>query len=363
MINLIYGWILGVLSVGTPAYILFKNPEIVEKWLGMFFDCVSKFWKGAERFATKNQIQGSLNSFIKKIENKTNISLPRASIKFANVKKEEIFWEEGAVIIVMRDRKQKNKNLVHAVYFFTSKILLKKIKRHLGKKYKESLDLFTTKKILETESKSALEQFMEDYLIPSIDANQDIMTLIKQFSVIDEIGIFFPILIQELSYLGNKVFWEKLDPDIVNEVESLIKFLEKFAERELGSISEELFIGKYTRCAIKIIASRMVREKGELEGSKKRILSAIKKGAESVYIIGSDSEENKEFMKDVSFAAMSADENIKCVKEYSFPGKIKKGGESFSVKTYLICLQNPKEKKYFYNKEDIEKMRNIFELK
>lgn len=357
MVREIISFILGTFATtGVFVYFL-THPEKVEKWLSMFWWLVSRLWKGAEYLAIKNEVQGKINSFVKNLEAYSAVSFPRVSIKWVAKENEEIVWEDGEVIIVMRDREHRNKNFVHAAYFFTSEVLLKKSKRHLSKNQKLSLDLFATKRILERESAAAVEQFMNDYFIPNLEKNQDIKGFIQKYQHIDRMGIFFPVLIQELSYLGNKVFLTNPTAEIIAEVKSLIDFLEKFSEREVGDTkTPDTFIGKYTRCAIKIVASHWTREKGDITSSKERILKALKSGLENVYVVGSDKKENKEFVENVVGAVCEENNQVEIKKEYSFKNELKFNGALRRVDSCLIYIHNPSAVKFLYEKNDIDSL-------
>lgn len=100
---------------------------------------ISRIWKRAEYFAIKTEIQGRINSFVRTMEANTAAQFPRISIKLVARGNEELLWDEGEAIIVMRDRGHRTRNFVHAAYFFTSEVLLRKSKRHLSQTQKISL--------------------------------------------------------------------------------------------------------------------------------------------------------------------------------------------------------------------------------
>jgi hypothetical protein len=64
--------------------------------------------------------------------------------------------------------------------------------------------------------------------------------------------------------------------------------LEGWANRKAKEEISEIFVGNYTRCAIKIVASKYSREKYAVDNQKSRILKAIQLGCENVYAIGRD---------------------------------------------------------------------------
>lgn len=351
----IFGFPIGIgVGIFTILYFI-KNPEKFEKWMSMIAWLLSHIWKNIDYYATKAEIQGRVNSFISELESSTTTNFPRISLRWIARGNDEIVWEEGKAIIVMRDRNHRNKNLIHAAYLFTAEALLKKSAKHLSRTQKTSLDLFSTKLILEKESKSAVEQFMNEYYVPEIDKNEDIRKLTQQYVHIKRLGVFFPILIQELTYLGSKVFLTKPSVEIIEEVKYLVSFLEKFSQREVGDTTiQDTFVGKYMRCAIRIIASKAVRERGDITSNKEQINYCVKSKFENIYIIGSGEKKNIKFMDEVAEGCLSENEGLEKASGHQFKGQIKIRGNLTNVSTYLIHLHNSSAVKYLYEANDID---------
>ena len=350
-----FGLPIGVSLTLYFVWFFSTNPEKFEKWAAIFAWAVSGIWEHTDYFATKFEIQGRVNSFVAALEASTTITFPRISLRWTARGKDEIVWEEGQAIIVMRDRNHRSKNFIHAAYLFTAEALLKKSARHLSKTQKTSLDLFSTKLILEKERKSSVEQFMSEYFVPELDKNQAVPRLIQQYVHIERLGVFFPILIQELTYLGSKVFLSKPSSEVIDEVKLLIDFLEKFAQREVGDLkTPDTFAGKYMRCAIRIVASKPVRERGDITSHKERINYCVQGKFENIYIIGNGDLKNRQFMDDVAGACLSENESLEKVRDYQFKGQIKIQGNLTNVSTYLIHLHNPSAVKYLYEANDLD---------
>lgn len=331
-------------------YLFLKYPDSVQKYLSSVVWLITYFWKRADYIAIKQEVQGKINSFVDDLHlNTTATNFTKVKIVWANENdRERINFEDYETIIVMRDRKSRNKNFIHAAYFYTSKVLLNRSKKYLSPSQKKSLDLFATKRLLDTQSKAAIEEFMNNYFIPSIE-NEDVKDYIKQYQNIEEVGLFFPVLIQELTYLGNKALLsDGNDKDkAIKEVKSLISFLKDFSEREVGDDNvRDTFIGELTRCSIKIVASRQSREKNNILPQKERICRTANAGCENIYLIGSAQKENKKFMNSVVVAVLGDGKNLQKEKELDFKGRITIRGEKIPTKTYFIHLHNPEKVKH-----------------
>lgn len=341
---------------GVSVSYLYEHPEEAKKWMSMFFELLGKVWKGCNYLAIKYNIESSINSFVNTLNNSSLASFPKVSIKWTGRGGDEVIWEEGKILLIMRDKKNHTKNLVHASQLFVSETLLHKSKAHLSKSQKNSLDLFAVKLILEKTNKGALEYFISHYMIPELNKHDKISDLLKQYVNIEKIGLFFPILIQELVFLGNTIYLETPNAEITTEVKSLVDFLEKFSKREVGDdTAKETFTGKYIRCAIRIMASRFVVEGHKVEGRKQRIVTWIKAGYPNIYILGANKEQTRDFMDSVITAVRKIYPDLKLIKEYQFVAEInKKSGKKQKVGNILIHLHYPTATKYILTKEELE---------
>lgn len=349
-------YLFGVLSAIAVVAFWLKNPEIFQKWIGILAGWLSYFFKGLEKFSDKYEFQGRINEYLALLENHAVTQLPRLTIKFTGTKKdgEEFVWEENNVIIVMHDRKHRTRNFVHAAHFYTAEVLLRKSKLYLAKKQKEALDLFSTKEVLRHTYSAAEEQFVSDYVVPSIEQNEEIRNLLAQFDVIARKGLYFAILIQELTFLGHKVFLQKPKMEIMDEVNRLVEFLRAYSLRGDGDTNvSEYFFGKYMRCTIKIVAATPTREKGETIGHRYQICQAVKNGFENIYLIGANSPPNCEFISRVVDAVLHECPDVEEGQSRVLHGRIKIHGSFKEVDTYFIPLHNPNAVKYFYSEEDL----------
>lgn len=350
MNNIILAVILSFFGGGAAIFVAFfwlymKYPDNLKKIFGQIAFVISYLFKRYEYFAIKSETEGKINSFVGNLQPKVDVDLPYVSIKWTGSENEpeSIVHEDYETIIVMRDREHRNKNFVHAAYFFMSEIFLKHSKRHLPKHLKTALDLFATKEILKQESAAAVEQFVADYMAPEIEKNDDVREYLKKFHLIEKLGVFFPILIQELSLLGKKVFLEKKSQGVIEEIKALVQFLEKWANRKTGEQIKELFIGNYMKCAIKIVASWQARENNSVINQRNRVLHAIQVGCENVYVIGKTDDENKQFMDDVIDEVVKEKKDIEVKKKISYKAKIKgTRGQEVQTHDYFIHLHNSK---------------------
>ena len=137
---------------------------------------------------------------------------------------------------------------------FVSTGLLYQVKRYLSQSQRKAVDLYTTTNLLEREKPGVKGYFLDNYLHPELaDANSKIARFFDAFAKIDKGGYFYPVLLQELDFLGQKVFGARKDDQIISEVNSLIEFLEPIASRQIGGEENLDFRQQYCRFAIMIV--------------------------------------------------------------------------------------------------------------
>lgn len=358
--NSIIGYFASFGFGGLVVYLILTNPDKSKRWAAIFCDLFSFIFKKLKYNATQYSIESKINDFVDRLSKSSDVEPTKVKIKWAGRNEEEkCYFEEDQVVLVMRDREYRNKNFVHAAYFFTSSTLLWRTKRHISQKQSQAIDIYTTKKIIENEDSSSLRIFMQEYFQPLLEDVQ-IRELVDKFIEIDQSGFYTNILITELTYLGQKTLMDARTQDIIIEVKNLIQFLYRFATREVGDESTlDIFIGKYCRCSIKIVSTAIVRYLDRAEGPTKRIKGAFSTGVENVYVIGPDADGGRKFISKVCQAVI--DDNCDCVivNKKKFPGSVIKNKKRSPTTTYFVHIHNHQAVKYIITKEMIEEIGDL----
>lgn len=337
---------------GLILLILFFFPGKVEKWSVMLWKIVYFLIKKGERKIVAHDIQARVNEFSKSLKKEiVNFEPVGISIQWIIEKETPAqFFKENKLIIRMRQHADQNKNFVYASMIFVSKTLLKKTKNYLSPSQRESIDLFVGKKLFEKEKPQVADQFFDDYFSTKALSSDKIMDLVEKYEIIDKVGLFFPVLVQELTFLGEKVFYKPRSEKIITEVQKLVNFLQKYADREVGE--EEIpqnFKGAYCRCGIVIIAKRFKREIGDLGPFVKYIQKLIEMKMENIYLIGPASKGNREFMDQIS-AEIQEKFELEKYPSRKYKAKIRVEGERREVNNYLILHRSAEILRY-YDKE------------
>lgn len=121
--------------------------------------------------------------------------------------------------------------------------------------------------------------------------------MFQRFDGISKGGLFSPVFLQEMDYLGQKVFGARRGQEIVKEVDALVEFLESLAQRRVGDEQTDLnFSQQYCRFAVVIVGKPMKISKS-ISPYVNFIRGGLERNIETVYLIGRA--ENEAAMKQI----------------------------------------------------------------
>lgn len=351
MISFIYGTF-G--TAGLVLFLVFLYPEKFEIWASIFWKHIRRFWKGAEKKFIAHDIQGRINEYSKRIKMEVH-GFENVGIKLSWIEENETqasFLKDDTLILRVRKSEDENKNFVVASLLFISQVVVRKIKNYLSAIQKESIDLFVARRLFEKEKKEVLDHFIQGFLLVKSEADRRIADYLDNYNIIDKVGIFFPIFIEELSLLGGKVFGAKKDSFIIYEVNEVIDFLKKFSEREIKNrVFQPVFNGKFFHFAIALTMESKKRSKGDVFPCLRHIETLLSNGIESVYLVGPARTENINFMHNLCNAVENRC-NLSIIKERKYKAYIKVGDRRMAVDSYLVLLRK-KDIEYLVDSEDL----------
>lgn len=334
---------------GLVLFILFFFPEKVEKWSVMLWKIIYFLIKRGEKRIVAHDIQARVNEFSKSLKKEiTNFEPVGISIQWVSDKETPAeFFKENKLTIRMRQHADQNRNFVYASMIFISKTLLRKTKNYLSRSQRESIDLFVGKKLFEKEKPQVVDQFFEDYFSTKALSSNKIMDLLEKYEIINKVGLFFPVLVQELIFLGQKVFYKPKSEKIITEVKRFVDFLQKYAGREVGEKEiPKNFEGTYCRCGIVIVATRLKRETGDFDPFVNYIKKLIEMKIENIYLIGPASRDNREFIDQISIEIQRRF-GLEKYASKKYKAKIKVRGERKEANTYLILHRSSEILRYY----------------
>ena len=333
-----------VATLGLIALIGYylKNPEKFEKLVSLILKFLNYLSERFDKSYIKYDLQGKINDYLKTVSKKVkHIDIEKINVEWIDVSTQtpENYIQNGKLIIRLHKSENQNRNIVNASIAFIAYAFLRKAKSYLANYQRESLDLYACYDLLKHEKTEILDQFVQDFMKDKMD-NSKIANLFETYMDIDKVGIFYPILVQELTFLGEKVFSQKRDASkIYEEVKQLIFYLNNYSKRKLNENIINDFNGSYCKFAIRIVGKQFkINTLGEQTYIKN--IEKINHGNETIYLIGN--QENKKFMKSV-FKNCKERINYELLTDDSYSAVIKNSeGEDFSVNSYLMILRNNK---------------------
>lgn len=312
-----------VLPSLSPAVVLLLLllflPEKIETWSALLWKWLSKLG-GAFRFAhkryVKHDLQGRVNSFVKDLRKQVpGLAQTKLRIDWVDPSIErKTFIAADQLVLRLRRDDPADHNFIHGAYLFVSDMLLKKAKRYISPSQSEALDLFVCGKLLEAEKPSVVTVFLDEYLHPrTADRKAKAAVYIDDFGIIDKAGLFFPVFVEELSFLGDRVFGRRRDDRIISEVDSLIRFLRPIATRQIGDEGDLDHDGQYCRFALVIVG-----KPSKLLTSVEPYVSYIRKrlipqNIETIYILGRL--ENQARLDEI---CTRIDDKYECIRQVKF---------------------------------------------
>ncbi len=300
---------LGVGSLGTGTLLiilLLLYPEKIEKWLAILWGVVEKsglLYKRASKERIRHSLQGRVSSFARNLgHGLPEFNPPGIRIDWVDEKVDRTaFLDQGKAVIRLRRQDPNNENVATACMFFVSQILLHKAGRYLSPTQKQSVELYVGYRMLQEEQEEVLDVFVERWLYPAIEgSNEKVGQYFNRYQAIDQAKFFLPIFLQELVYMGEKVFGKKREESIVQEVDGALQFLEIHASRRIGEKTDRPYFNGNTCCFAIMIVGRIaniadVRYDMYLNHIRGSLIPCE---VETIYMIGPS--ENLGFMKEIA---------------------------------------------------------------
>ncbi len=350
--------ILWILKYGISASALvvlgiilaFLYPEKVQKWAAILLKFTAWAWKGAEKRIIRYDIEGRINEFTKSVVQKVPKLDPiGVSIRWIEEgETPEDFLEGNRLIIRMRQSANQDRNFVAASMVFIAKLVIRKAKKYMAPYQSRATDLYIGKMLLEKEKPGAVDYFFEEFFRPGVEGDRRVGELIEHYNLMDKAGVFFPVLLQELTFLGEKVFYRPRNALIVTEVRQLISFLTDYANRPVGATNTEVplnFKGSFCRCGIWIVARQAKVQRGDIKPYLRYADNLLANRIENIYIVGPRNKQNVAFIKEIGKELEK--KGLEKQFERKYEAQILVGTKRDIMPNYLVLYRSQNVQRYF----------------
>lgn len=280
--------------------VLYFAPDKAEKWASIVLRGMARLKGSFHRSYVTHDLQGRVNDFIQRLKKDVpGLDLAKLRVEWVEPSiSRKAFIDKGEVVLRLRRDDPEDHNFVHGSYLFVSQTLLAKPKRYVSPSQREALDIFICGKVIEAEKPAVRGVFLDEYLHPkTADPKNKVGRYIDDFATVDEAALFFPVLVQELDYLGDKVFGRRKTGEVVKEVDQLVAFLKPIATRVIGEKNDLTYEGTYCRFGLVIIGkpSKLLTSIEPYVGYIRKAL--LKNDIETIYLLALA--ENKKRLQEI----------------------------------------------------------------
>jgi len=158
----------------------------------------------------------------------------------------ELLAQENLVIVRIRDRRDDDKNLVHAMLAFCPSGLLAQSRPYFEKPLSDAIDYTVTRKFLDgLKQYSALAYLYEGVILPALEANADLQEFCRIFDRLDEQGLFTKVILRELRDFGARLGSRFPETAHRKEAKEFVKYMDVIATRAPGEECKTHFQGNF----------------------------------------------------------------------------------------------------------------------
>lgn len=228
--------------------LIFLYPEKADKWRAIIFRFCT--WAGPSwrKRQLKAAIQSNINSFSRSTDKEVRGIMPY-NMKLEYVKdldRAELLAEKNLVIVRIRDRREDDKNLVHAMLTFCPSGLLSQARPYLDDSLSDAIDYTVTRKLLnKLKHYSALAYLYKEVIEPEVQEDPNLNKICRIFDHLDEQGLFSRVILREFRDFGARI--ESRYPEAVHKEEArqFVDYMDVIATRMPGEECDTQFQGNY----------------------------------------------------------------------------------------------------------------------
>jgi hypothetical protein len=328
----------GGLLLAIVIALLPNAPAAIENWAALVWKVIYKIFRVGHRRYVKLDLESKVNDFVQRLAKEVPaVGDTRCSIEWVGPNLDRAaFLREGKVVVRLRKDDRREDNFIHGAHMYVATSLLHGVKRYLSQSQRESIDLFVTLKLLEREKVHLREIFLDEYVHPRASKSEKLGPLLEVSEEIDRSGLYFPLLLQELHFLGNKVFGHPQSAVIIGEVSDLYEYLGDRAIRKTSDEAEEKYFARnYCKMAIVIVGKSAKIAGGGGTWTRYIQRELVPAGIESVYLVGAVY--NADVIREVAASLAASYETYRECQEESILRDSQ--GSEFRAMTHLLVLR------------------------
>jgi len=277
-------WPVYFIPCGIVILYLIMNPEKAELWGSILSRLIAFFSRKAERRSVSGDIQGRLNSFVKKYQ--ADDVLPYGlRFKWVTNSNFESFVQNGEVVVIMNNHQNNARNFLNALIAWTDQGLLPQVKNFIPNEIMQATELTLQEKIIQSQRSDALKIFRDEILPTRLNNFSGTAKYKDKLSNLDRTGYFDTIYLSELAFAGGRL-QDLLLNEVMTELNSFIEFLERLADRDPIDDTTPLSIKNTVfKVSVVIVAKSFIILTRGIGPYVNRIKNAFTEKQDSIYVL------------------------------------------------------------------------------
>jgi len=250
----------------------------------------------------RNDINSKLNSARKKI-NYTSEVLPRSvDIEWVEGVGEESYKiKDGEFVVCLDSSASQEKNIVRLADAIVKNTSLLGLRNLLTEDLKEVFDLNISRNLLsKINDKKVMDYFFAQEYSPIIKCSREREDINKKIVEIDVKGMFTRILLSELHDFSQRIYGMEPRPYMLGEIESLLEFLYKIANKQYQRDVPLLLERAFIRTSLILVANTSKLLTQGIEPYLKCAISRSEQKFFSIYLLIWDKEYLGSYNKEAS---------------------------------------------------------------
>jgi hypothetical protein len=291
------------------------------------------FDRFTQHFA-KAAVERDTNEFLHKklFGHSTTTLLPLLKVDWVKNAADARLHTDGTIIVRMRHERDQSRNSLMALATATKHILFPHARPFLDDSLTTAVDLQVIRIFAELLGEQAQHIYATELLGPMAAGSVDALSILPFLHDIEEQGLFGQVLLQELSYLSDRLRRAPAGVDLKDEATRFVQWLHRIATRATGDDSNDLlFIETYIRMAFILAAKTETAARGT-DPYVRRLGLDLAAGARSVYLLGLSSQQTR--LCEQIGNAFDADDRVVRKRSTTVSARKKGGGDRVRIIHY-----------------------------
>jgi len=258
-------------------------------WRGKVYKFLYKLTKkrDAEKKYIANDVAGRVNLARKQMPFGKE-SIPKAlRVEWIDSGQVESYVpKEGELVVKLESAETQEKNITSLAQALVSRTALVGIRYIISKPLENAIDLNLIKKLLsEIKNRAILDWYMRNEYMPKIVQNKNLKEWNSKIVEIDERGLFTRLLLVELDSYGKKIAGRLKTTEMESEIENLIEFLYKIANKTYGVDAPLDYITRNVKIGVLIVGETSKILSYGIEPYVHAFICKLNKKIEAIYVL------------------------------------------------------------------------------